>query len=182
MRKLMLRMVSLEGGDLAGKQVYIDELAFSKTAETTQLQKVADQLTDARLLLKGLDQQGRSYVEPAHDALVRAWARLWEWVKTFGEEKINLQYKLSRAIADYQKMSVSAPKRAVDLLWNSNPRLDLLQLELEGQDHHFNAQEEEFIRSSIKKRAARKRTNWSIAIGVMIGLAVLSVFAIIQRN
>jgi hypothetical protein len=181
MRKLMLRMVSLEGGELAGKRVYTEELQFSSTQATQQLNTITNRLVDARLLSKGTDPQGRPYIEPAHDALVRAWARLWEWIKTIGEEKITLQYKLSQAVNDYHSLLKTQPKKAKNLLWNSNPRLDLLQAELNGKDHGFNAREEAFVGASIKRRKARTRTNWSIAIGVMIGLAGLSLLANSQR-
>ncbi len=182
MRKLMLRMVSLEGGELAGKRVYSEELQFSDPAETQRLQTIANQLVNVRLLVKSTDGQGRSYIEPAHDALVRAWGRLWEWIKTVGEEKIALQYKLNQAVNDYHGLLVTEPKKARHLLWNNNPRLDLLQAELQGKDHGFNVREESFVRSSVQLRSRRKRTAWGIALAVMVGLASLSVFAFAQRN
>ncbi|MEM8891335.1 MAG: hypothetical protein AAGD28_25380, partial [Bacteroidota bacterium] len=82
--------VSLEGGELAGKRVLAEELIFSNETENTRIEKVSSQLVEARLVLKGTDQQGRVYLEPAHDALVRAWARLWEWIKTMGGGQIDL--------------------------------------------------------------------------------------------
>ena len=182
MRTLMLRMVSLEGGELAGKRVYAEELQFKDEQKTKRLQKVADRLVDARLLYQGKDGQGRTFIEPAHDALVRAWARLWEWIKTVGEEKITLQYKLSQAVNDYHELLGSAPKKARNLLWNNNPRLDLLQAELVGKDHGLNAQEETFVRESVQRRSARRRNTWMIAIAVMLGLAGLAIYAFLQRN
>ncbi|MGH1437138.1 MAG: caspase family protein [Lewinella sp.] len=181
MRKLMLRMVSLEGGELAGKRVYTEELQFSNAKESQRLTTIANRLVDARLLSKGTDPQGKPYIEPAHDALVRAWARLWEWIKTIGEEKITLQYKLSQAVNDYNNLLKTQPKKAKNLLWNSNPRLELLQAELNSKDHGFNAREETFVGASIKRRKARTRINWSIAFGVIIGLASLSLLANNQR-
>jgi WD40 repeat protein len=181
MRKLMLRMVSLEGGELAGKRIFVEELQFSNAAETTRLRNVANQLVDARLLLQGTDGQGLGYIEPAHDALVRAWGRLWEWIKATGEEKIALQYKLSQAVNDYHELQTTDPKKAQNLLWNNNPRLGLLQAELAIKNHAFNAQEEVFVRTSIKRRTTRQRTSWGIAISVMAGLVILSLFANNQR-
>lgn len=182
MRKLMLRMVSLEGGELAGKRVYAEELKFSNSAESTRLRVIAEKLVGARLLLQGTDGQGRAYIEPAHDALVRAWARLWEWIKTVGEEKITLQYKLSQAVNDYHQLSKTDEKKARNLLWNNNPRLDLLKAELAGNEHGLNAQEETFVRDSIKRRSARQRNGWIIAIAVIVGLAGSTVYAFNQRN
>ena len=177
MRKLMLRMVSAEGGELAGKRIFVEELQFTNAAETTRLRKIANQLVDARLLLQGTDGQGRTYIEPAHDALVRAWARLWEWIKTVGESKISLHYKLGQATSEYASLQTTAPKKARNLLWNNNPSLDLLKVELLNKDHAFNKQEETFVRSSLKRRSARKRTTWGITIGVILGLSTLSLFA-----
>ena len=182
MGKLMLRMVSLEGGELAGKRVYAEELQFSNAAESTRLKKIAEKLVSARLLLQDTDGQGRAYIEPAHDALVRAWARLWEWIKTVGEEKITLQYKLSQAVNDYHQLLKTDAKKARNLLWNSNPRLDLLKAELDTKEHGLNAQEEAFVRSSVKRRSARQRNGWIIAITVMLGLAASTVYAFNQRD
>ena len=182
MRKLMMRMVSLEGGELAGKRVYAEELIFSNWVETKRMQAVADQLVNARLLLKGKDAQDRVYVEPAHDALVRAWARLWEWIKTVGEEKISLQYKLSQAVNDYNGLLAKDSKKATNLLWNNNPRLDLLKAELIQKDHGLNALEETFVRKSVQHRTARKRLSWAIAFAVMVGLAGLALYAFTQQG
>lgn len=181
MRKLMLRMVSLEGGELAGKRVYNSELQFKDTTETSRLQQVAERLVKARLLLQGTDTNGRSYIEPAHDALIRAWARLWEWIKTLGEEKITLQYKLSQAVNDYHDLQQNAPRKAKNLLWNNNPRLDLLKAELAEKNHGLNAREETFVQASLSRRSRRSRNSWILALSVMAGLAALSFIANNQR-
>ncbi|MEM7103728.1 MAG: caspase family protein [Bacteroidota bacterium] len=182
MRKLMLRMVSIEGGEMAGKRIYIDELKFSDEAETKRIKEVADKLVESRLIMRGKDVQGKVYVEPAHDALVRAWARLWEWIKATGEEKLSLHSKLSLAVNDYHELVESQPVKAKNLLWNNNPRLDLLSAELKEKDHHLNAKEETFVRNSVKLRTTRKRNTWAIAIAVMVGLAILAIYALIQQR
>ncbi|MEL7248532.1 MAG: caspase family protein [Bacteroidota bacterium] len=181
MRKLMLRMVSLEGGELAGKRIYAEELRFKDQQENARLQKVAQQLVDARLLFQGKDPQGRTFIEPAHDALVRAWARLWEWVKTVGEEKISLQYKLNQAVADYNDLLKTDSRKARRLLWNANPRLELLNAELSTKDHGLNAREEAFVQASVRRRNRRTRNSWIVALSVMAGLAILSFIANNQR-
>lgn len=173
MRKLMLRMASLEGGELAGKRVYEEELQFSDAAETKRTTTVAHQLVDARLVQRGVDAQGRVYVEPAHDALVRAWGRLWEWVKATGEEKLSLQNKLSQAVKDYHQLAGTSPKKARNLLWNNNPRLDLLKAELQDRGHGLNAREEAFVRASVQRRKARRRQ----LIGSLI--TALGIFAVL---
>ena len=74
MRKIMLRMVSVEG-DLAGKRVPTDDLIYSE-AERPRVDTVVEKLVDARLIVKGQDD-----IEPAHDALVRAWKTLHDWAR-----------------------------------------------------------------------------------------------------
>lgn len=182
MRKLMLRMASLEGGELAGKRVDVSELEFSDKAETRRMQYVSKKLVEARLILSGKDGQGKVYVEPAHDALVRAWARLWEWIKTTGEVNINLHSKLALAAEDYYKLADSDAKKAKNLLWNNNPSLGLLHAELKGKDHPLNAKEELFVKTSVKRRSSRKRNVWLIAIAVIIGLSSLTVYSFIQQG
>lgn len=181
MRKLMLRMVSLEGGELAGKRVYAGELNFSDPLENQRVAEVASNLVSARLILRGQDGQGKVYVEPAHDALVRAWARLWEWVKATGEEKLSLQNKLSLAVKDYQDLVLADPKKARNLLWNNNPRLDLLNAELQSKGHGLNIQEEGFVKKSIQRRTARRRQLIGSLVGALIIFAVLALVANSQR-
>ena len=77
MRKIVLRMVSVEG-DLAGRRVPMADLAYSAD-ENPRVQTVIERLVDARLIVKGED-----YIEPAHDALVRAWKTLHEWIHAAG--------------------------------------------------------------------------------------------------
>jgi WD40 repeat protein len=176
MRKLMIRMVSLEGGELASRRVFKEELIFSDAAETQRMQSVAQQLVSARLVSTGRDQQGRHYYEPAHDALVRAWARLWEWIKAQGEGKLSLMYKLSLAVSDYSNSKTN------EYLWHNDPRLDLLHVDLSSDTHQYNLQEEAFLRESYALKRRNQRRRWAIIVGIIIGLAGLVIYAFIQQG
>lgn len=180
MRQLMIRMVSLEGGELASRRVSNDDLVFSSDTATQRTQAVAQQLVAARLVSTGLDKEGQTYYEPAHDALVRAWGRLWEWIKAQGEAKLGLMYKLSLAVADYE--SHADQPRANDYLWNDDPRLDLLYADLDGTDHGFNAREERFLRASMDLRRRNTRRRRMVVATAMIVLAAISVVALWQRD
>ena len=73
MRRVILRMVSLEGGEVARRRVPISELVYLDEAENQRVQRVIDGLTRARFGRERLgDREGDPYVEPAHDELVRA--------------------------------------------------------------------------------------------------------------
>ena len=180
MRKLMLRMVSLEGGELASRRVLANDLVFRSTPETKRVKAIAQKLVEARLVSSGLDNQGRTYYEPAHDALVRAWTRLWEWIKAMGEGKLDLIFKLNLAVVDYQLNANE--KQAKEYLWNEDPRLDLLFAELQSQDHNFNAQEESFLRESMKARKG-KTSRLRIIVGTVIAvLLAISGIAVCQSS
>lgn len=100
MRHLMIRLVSLEGGELASRRVLMPELEYSREEVNTWINNVVNQLLDARLLVKGRDSLGQIYIEPAHDALIRAWGTLWDWIKQFGEDNITLQRRLYEAVTE----------------------------------------------------------------------------------
>ena len=100
MRHLMIRLVSLEGGELASRRVLMPELEYSQEEVNTWINNVVNQLLDARLLVKGRDSLGQVYIEPAHDALIRAWGTLWDWIKQFGEDNITLQRRLYEAVTE----------------------------------------------------------------------------------
>ena len=87
MRKIVLRMVSVEG-DLAGRRVPMADLDYSAD-ENPRVQTVIERLVDARLIVKGDD-----YIEPAHDALVRAWKTLHEWIHATGRDTLILGQRL----------------------------------------------------------------------------------------
>jgi hypothetical protein len=177
MRRLMLRMVSLEGGETAGKRVYVADVDFKRDPENERVQFVLSKLVEARLIVRARDLQNRPYFEPAHDALVRAWATLWEWIKTTGEERIILQNKLSQAVEDYEQSNAER-----NMLWNNDPRLGLLEGELKVQDSWMNTREQNFIQASIKRRTALRRRNYGILFGVILALVTLAGVALNQRN
>ena len=182
MRQLMLRMVSLEGGELAGKRVLTGDLKFTDKAETERVKTVANQLVAARLVQQGTDVQGKIFIEPAHDALVRAWRRLWEWVKTTGEDKLSWQNKLTVAVRDYATLLKENPSKAKQLLWNNNPRLDLLKAELAAKNHSFNVNETAFVTKSVNLRIKKRRQFiWGL-FGTIAFLFGASVYSFIQKG
>ena len=173
MRKLMMRMVSLEGGELASRRVLDEDLAFRDPSETERIHYVAQLLVDARLVSTGRDREGHTFYEPAHDALVRAWGRLWEWIKTTGEETLNLMYKLSLAVSDYEE-NLDCPQKAKSYLWRNDPRLNLLRSDLESGIHSFNEREEAFLCESLRRKKRAKYIKRATIGAVMTILSLLS--------
>ncbi|WP_414625152.1 caspase family protein [Calothrix sp. CCY 0018] len=119
-RNLMLRMVAVGGGELARRRVALSELEYPEP-ENTRIQEAIARFTDARLLVEGQDSEGKPYVEPAHDALVRGWDKLLSW-KQDEEEALILQRRLTSAAVEWQgvksKQQISGFQAKSRILFN----------------------------------------------------------------
>jgi hypothetical protein len=169
MRKIMLRMVSVEG-DLASKRVPMDDLVYSD-AEKPLVEKVVEKLVEARLIVRGQD-----YIEPAHDALVRAWKTLHEWIHDAKKEKLILGAKLNAAANEF------AQSRNSEFLWNNNPNLPVVKSELTNKRQWFNAKEIDFVKKSVARKKRRARIGWGIAAIIGVSLLALAIWAWVERG
>ncbi|MCC5617167.1 caspase family protein [Nostoc sp. CHAB 5836] len=124
-RQVMLRMISLQGGDLARRQVPKSELIYPDQEESDRVQTVIKRFSQARLIVEGSNSQGEAYVEPAHDALVQGWDKLLKWKK---EEDIILQRRLTAAAEEWE--SVASKKQPSGLLYQAETVIDWLDRRL----------------------------------------------------
>ncbi|NMF64317.1 nSTAND1 domain-containing NTPase [Brasilonema octagenarum] len=187
-KQVMLRMVAVDGGELARRKVLLSELEYPPT-KNERVQEVIRQFTDARLLVKGEDSEGNCCVEPAHDALVRGWQKLLVW-KQQQPETIILQRRLTPAALEWNSNQPTTfhwtpnprnwfeqfwkRKRQAGFLWDRNPRLDFLQQVLDSTDNWFNKVETEFVQRSLQRqRHNRRKTIGLVATGfaVVLGFA-----------
>jgi energy-coupling factor transporter ATP-binding protein EcfA2 len=156
MRRILLRMVSLSAGEMASKRVYRDELHFEADAP---VEKVITALVDARLI-RSTNQQveqsnsddERPYLEPAHDALIRAWKQILDWVKTMGKDNLFLLNKLSTDVADFQSKSFD-----VAFLWHNNPRLNQVLGLNDYQKAYLNVTELIFVEDSKVRQVSEMK-------------------------
>ncbi|NET46389.1 caspase family protein [Okeania sp. SIO2B3] len=165
-RHVMLRMVALGGGELARRRVSLVELEYPPKKDDL-VKKVIKCFTEARLLVTGKDGDRNSYVEPAHDALVRGWKKLLEW-KQKDEEGLVLQRRLTPAAEEWKN------QQQVKFLWHNNPRLDLLKKVSLSDDNWLNLLEAEFVQRSIRKKRSNTIVRWSIAGSVLLGAVIFS--------
>ena len=181
-KNVMLRMVALEGGELARRRVPLSELVYANKAENERVQQLLENLIAARLVVRGQEGEGESYVEPAHDALVRGWDKLLRW-KNAEQVNLGLQRELMPQARNWQVGEKSGEsKRSRGFLWDENPRLDLLKAVLASDNNWLNAAEESFVRrSAIRKRNRRNRLIFSMAAAIAV-LGVVSAVALIQRQ
>lgn len=147
MRRVMLRMLTLEGGETSRRRVPESELVYPTLEESDRVKQVVDQLVEARLLVKGQLETGEPYVEPAHDFLVRGWKKLQDWINE-EQGNLDLQQRLTPQANDWYKNNQNT-----EYLWIRDPRLALLEKLLESKaDNWLNQLEMEFVQSSKQKR------------------------------
>ena len=196
-RHVMLRMVAVGGGELtARRRVSWSELEYPEP-ENQRVKQVIKRFSAARLLIEGQDTEGKSYVEPAHDALVQGWQKLLVWKQDRKEQEISiLQRQLTAVAQDWKNQQpekfhwnttprtwfqqLGKKNQQQGLLWNANPRLDFLKQVLNSQtDNWLNQVETEFVVSSLERR----RTNLLRAYGLgTLVLAGVLLFAFNQWN
>ncbi|MUG95108.1 hypothetical protein F7734_23195 [Scytonema sp. UIC 10036] len=223
MRRVMLRMVTVEGGESARRRVPLSELVYADKydpskrddEENKRVELVLKRLIDARLVVSG-QETGEAYVEPAHDFLVRSWDKLQKWQQQ-EQEDLALQRRLTPNALEWKNKEQSASvlgkaepvlswfdkkidstedwfskirkdtqerqqEKKTQFLWNGNPYLEVLKKKLKSADYWFNQIESDFVQRSIWQRRRNVNLRWSIAIGVILGLGGLTVFALNQRN
>ena len=199
MQRVMLRLVSAEGGEAARRRASRGELVYPDAAENARVEDVLQRLVEARLLVTG-DENGRAYVEPAHDALVLAWDKLLAW-KREAEEILPLQRRLWQSASEWQE---APPDRKPGLLWDDDPRLPQVEdtlwpasrtrKGLRGRavrarqvlapkakappdSKWLNRTELDFVLASVTRRAQSMRRIIGITAAVMVVLAGLALFA-----
>ncbi|GAB1542095.1 hypothetical protein NUACC21_47690 [Scytonema sp. NUACC21] len=176
-KNVMLRMVAEGSGDLARRRVFMKELEYPKAVQS-KVDEVIREFTEARLLVKGRDEKGNEYVEPAHDALVRGWSQLRDWLEPTQkredliENLITIQRRLTPAAEEWEREKSinfdwrTNPRnwakyfrekyRKENFLWDNNPYLDVLEKVLHSPDNWYNKLETQFVRSSIQRRKTKQ--------------------------
>ncbi len=168
LRNIALRMVSLEGGELARRRVPDAELVYASAEENQRVQSALRLLIDARLFVKGQTAIGETYVEPAHDALVYGWNKLLQWTRQAPEEML-LQQPLRLATAAWANNQGG--------LWHGDRRLGLLK-EVSNKDQCWlNQAETAFVKRSLQVKLRNRCLRWSgfgtvLAASMVVGLVI----------
>lgn len=175
---VMLRMVATGSGELTRRRVLQSELIYPES-ENQRVDQVIKFFKDARLLTSGKDADGHIYVEPAHDALIKGWAKLREW-KEKAEGDIFLQRRLT---PDAEKWKIIWPwkqknNQEIVGLWHSDPRLPLLQTVLKSPNNWLNKVETQFVRWSIYRKRFNISSRWGLALGVTVASTALTIYAL----
>lgn len=165
LRRVMLRMVSMEGGMLARRRVPRDELVYPSEDENVRVSAVLGKMIAARLVVTDQDAENRPVVEPAHDALLNGWDRLLRWTRE-EQEQFALRHVLSPA--------ANAWKAGPGGLWSAEPRLPILVKLATDRNGWLNENERIYVQRSEMKR--KQTWRWVVgtaaaAFAVVAGLA-----------
>ncbi|MEG4856419.1 caspase family protein [Microcoleus sp. K1-B6] len=110
-RNVMLRMVALGGGELARRRVPMSELNYPEAIQA-QVEEAIQCFSKVRLLIPGKDGEDNPYVEPAHDALVRGWSKIRNWLGERQEktEKIS-QFNKIKSLLNERIANIRSSRR-----------------------------------------------------------------------
>ncbi|AVH74355.1 nSTAND1 domain-containing NTPase [Nostoc sp. 'Lobaria pulmonaria (5183) cyanobiont'] len=143
-RNVMLRMVVVDGVELARRRVLKSELVYPKPEENERVNQVVEAFISADLLLR-TSQGEKIYVEPNCD-LVQAWDRLRIWTQNQKEHLILLRWLTPEAV------SWQDNNKEPSFLWSRNRHLDSLEQVVKSDDNWLNQLENEFVNKSIDKK------------------------------
>lgn len=179
MRNLLLRMVSLTGGETSGQRVIKEELKFEDPQETLRTNDIVSRLLNERLLRSDTDSEGKDFIEPAHDALVRTWKKMQQWISEFKEENILLADKLRIAVRDYE-LNLNSK----DYLWYETPNLEPLEKAQVSADIGFkpNQSESAFLKESRRVKNLNRRNRISQVMIAFVLLSALTVFGFVKAT
>jgi len=175
---VMVRLVAVEGGDLAKRRVDVRELEYPSEVETARVHTILDRFTEARLLLRSsavadasisrswVGDEEHTWVEPTHDMLVIAWDRVHLWLDQLGPE-VHLQRDLWRQ-ASTSDNADEGP------LWHDDPRLPIAETLLTRPGSWLNRIETVFVKASVRRRDRNvRRRRWAVVAFVIVILAGL---------
>ena len=149
---------------------------FVASGETDQDQKAGakgfvDLFIEKRLLVADTDPQGEVTVSVAHEALLREWQRVKDWL-TENREFLRMRDRLDSSL----KLWVSRGKQKDDLL---EPGLHLAEGEKLVKDFgpSLNREQIDYVYASVAERNRRKKAQARIRYAVMTTLGVLAIVA-----
>jgi WD40 repeat protein/tRNA A-37 threonylcarbamoyl transferase component Bud32 len=177
-RAIMLRLVGEgEGEAPVRRRVPLAELDLERNADVAD---VLATLADSRLVTVG-----DGSVEVAHEALLREWPRLREWIEEDTEGR-RLRRHITQAATEWdaagrdQGELYRGARLAAALDWTADHALDLNELEREFVTNSGEVSEQETKRA---RRTNRRLRALLAGVAVLLAAAIAGgIFAVIQRG
>ncbi|HEY0380076.1 MAG TPA: TIR domain-containing protein [Pyrinomonadaceae bacterium] len=175
-RRIMLRLTQPgEGTEDTRRRATMDELV-TRGEESKAVEDVTQAMADARLLTTDTDEgPGKQVVDVSHEALIRGWPRLRQWIE---EDRAGLRIlrRLTEVAREWQ------PTKDESLLYRGARLAQAVEWR-ERNETALNQLEREFLDASMAARRAIERRRKRIVIGLAAGFfvaVILAVFAIFQ--
>jgi hypothetical protein len=141
-RRLMLRLTQPgEGTEDTRRRATLNEL-ITCPDESEAVESVVRTLADARLLTTGEGEAGERVVDVAHEALIRGWPTLPQWIDE-DRAGLRVQRRLTEAAQEWQRLH-----RDDGMLYRG-ARLAEAREWREKHEGHLNAMEREFLDASV---------------------------------
>ena len=143
----------------------------SRRGETVGAQGFVDQLIKNRLLVADADPNGEVVISIAHEALLRHWDRVKEWLTT-NREFLRRRDRLDASLKLWQ----SRGKQKADLLAAG---LALAEAETLVRDFRSSLNEEQtdYVRASLTERHRQRRRRNLIRNGILAAVSLLALVA-----
>ena len=187
--QLLLRMVRIgRGSDDAGRRVLMSEFT-SLDLDPVALSEVLDQFSRNRLLSFDRDQNtGAPTVELAHEALLKQWDRLADWVETH-RESLHRVESIRIAAANWQDSGrhpdylLAGVRLAEAETHTSNSALSLsanerqfVEASVDREKAEQNAESARLVEQrQLERRARRRLVGLAVAVILAIGAVVVGV-------
>ena len=136
-RALFLRLIDpgVTEQDTTRRRAALSELSLPNPKQTAIMREVADAFVNARLLMTN-EVAGTTTIEVSHEALIREWARLAEWLRE-AREDITLQQAISADAAEWVRRG-----RPIDRLYRGT---QLTEAQVWAERNVPNADEVDFL-------------------------------------
>jgi WD40 repeat protein/tRNA A-37 threonylcarbamoyl transferase component Bud32 len=177
-RALLLRLVGEGEGDAAvRRRAPLAELDLERNEEA---ERVLATLADSRLVTVS-----EGSVEVAHEALLREWPRLRDWIEEDGQGR-RLRHHITAASKEWDEAGrdqgelYRGARLATALDWTADHAFDLNELEREFVTESREASETE---TKHVRRTNRRLRGLLVGVAVLLAAAVVGgIFAVIQRG
>ena len=177
-RAVMLRLVGEGDGDApVRRRAPLAELDLKRNAD---VEAVLGTLADSRLVTVSEEN-----VEVAHEALLREWPRLREWIEEDAEGR-RLRRHITQAATEWAAAGrdrgelYRGARLAAALDWTADHALDVNELEREFVTESREASEKETKRV---RRTNRRLRGLLVGVAVLLAAAVAGgIFAVVQRS
>lgn len=163
-RTLFLRLLKVGESDreTTRRRIPMSELILEDAAETALLGSVVERFVQARLLTAD-SVSGKETVEVSHEALIREWGRLQDWLKTYRDDII-LQNSLAADVERWDRLGhPNAVLYRGELLHAASGLSARVKL---------NALETRFVAQSLRN-ARRERIVQRVLVGSVVLLVLL---------